>query len=259
MLLFSTDLKGKKIQLFLVISIFNLWATLSFAQTYNVPSTSSTGQFTITYSATTTIGLIEEWVSEANEWQTIGGGQKSGSIPVVKTVSGTYTYRMKNCTGTSMGLSCATVPGSQSIVVSLLSSSSSVTSSSSSSSSSATPTFEYEYDDLGRLTKVKDSLNDDRGYFYDAAGNRTFVSVGSFVPGKPTGLFSGLIANCAWRGSWNAVPGATSYVFRHAAGPETTLTATSITYSCSYNNQNYNKPYWVRACVSTQCGEKAYF
>ena len=38
-------------------------------------------------------------------------------------------------------------------------------------------TIEYEYDALGRLKEVKDPTNGDRIYNYDAAGNRTNVTV----------------------------------------------------------------------------------
>lgn len=37
--------------------------------------------------------------------------------------------------------------------------------------------LQYEYDELGRLTDVKDPQNGDRDYQYDAAGNRTSVNV----------------------------------------------------------------------------------
>ena len=64
-----------------------------------------------------------------------------------------------------------------------------------------TQTIEYHYDALGRLTFVEDSTNGNRDYDYDAAGNRTEVSVGASSddeppptpPPAPTGLSCNLL------------------------------------------------------------------
>ncbi|HOY23169.1 MAG TPA: chitobiase/beta-hexosaminidase C-terminal domain-containing protein, partial [Cellvibrio sp.] len=41
----------------------------------------------------------------------------------------------------------------------------------------AQTTVNYQYDALGRLVTVEDTQNGNRGYVYDAAGNRTNVNV----------------------------------------------------------------------------------
>ena len=43
----------------------------------------------------------------------------------------------------------------------------------------APQTLRYTYDALGRLVTVNDNVNGNRNYAYDAAGNRTTVSVGN--------------------------------------------------------------------------------
>lgn len=83
------------------------------AQTFDVPATSTTGTYVITYSATGQFGLINE------NGVTIGGGSKTGSISVTKTTNGTYTYTMQNCDGGQFGAVCTNVPGSKSIVVNI--------------------------------------------------------------------------------------------------------------------------------------------
>lgn len=40
---------------------------------------------------------------------------------------------------------------------------------------------EYNYDSQGRLTFVKDSVNGNRDYDYDSAGNRLIVKIGSDI------------------------------------------------------------------------------
>lgn len=57
-------------------------------------------------------------------------------------------------------------------------------------------TLNYTYDELGRLTLVKDSKNDNRSYAYDPAGNRISVGVGQVA--TPTispagGTFTGAV------------------------------------------------------------------
>lgn len=49
----------------------------------------------------------------------------------------------------------------------------------SSSSLAASKTLKYKYDALGRVVKVEDSINKDRTYEYDDAGNRKKVIIGN--------------------------------------------------------------------------------
>lgn len=94
-------------------------SSLAFAQTFSLSATTSTtGSYTITYSASGVYGLIDEW--DGTQYRTIGGGSKSGTITVNKTVSGTYTYRMQNCpqTGPSSPV-CSVVSGTKSITVTI--------------------------------------------------------------------------------------------------------------------------------------------
>lgn len=140
------------------------------AATLTLPATSTTGTFTISWSTTKTVGLVDEL--QSGSWVTIAGAQ-SGSTTVTKTSSGTYTYRLEDCTGSQSGLSC--VYGTpKSIVVTL--------SSSSSSSSVAAGTLcnlgtgnttSYCYDELGRVTAVRYPNGVVNTYKYDAADNRT--------------------------------------------------------------------------------------
>ncbi len=132
---------------------------------------------------------------------------------------------------------------------------------------SQSSTIVYTYDPLGRLTFVEDSVNGNRDYDYDKAGNRLIVAVGESsdqmvepgVPPAPTGLLALHVADCAWRGQWNAVPDATRYVFRETLGTETTVTTLYAGVVCTRGNKNSNRPYWVRACNLVGCGDKAYF
>ncbi|MDO8345584.1 MAG: FG-GAP-like repeat-containing protein [Cellvibrio sp.] len=92
--------------------------SLAFSQSFSLPTTSSTGSYTITYSASGTMGLVDELVG--GQWTTIGGGQKSGVINVNKTISGTYTYKLKNCNPNQSGTNCTDVPGTKSITVNIV-------------------------------------------------------------------------------------------------------------------------------------------
>jgi len=148
--------------------VFLCSSIYAYGQTFSLPSTSTTGSFTISYSTTSTAALIEELVS--GTWSTVGGGQQSGSIAITKTTSGTYTYRMKSCTGTASGLVCTTISSSKSIVVTLGSSSSSAPSG---SCVGAANTVVYCYDDLGRVKTVIHANGVKNSYEYDAADNRT--------------------------------------------------------------------------------------
>jgi len=148
-------------------SFFFLLSFLSknlYAQTFSLPSTSTTGTYTIAYSASGTMGLIQEW--NGSTWISIGGGQKSGNVAVTKTVSGTYTYQMLNCTVGQGGASCYAVSGTKSITVTLAPVNPVVC-------TGAANTITYCYDDLGRVITVIHPNGVKNKYEYDAADNRT--------------------------------------------------------------------------------------
>jgi YD repeat-containing protein len=95
---------------------------------------------------------------------------------------------------------------------------------------------------------------------YTTAGNAMVVSVPPPMLPAPTGLSYSLISNCVWQARWNAVTGASYYRFRDTAGNEKSVSGTSTTMTCPFNNQNGNKPKWVRACDSAgNCGITANF
>lgn len=119
--------------------------------------------------------------------------------------------------------------------------------------SAQTKTTVYTYDALGRLTFVNDSVNGNRDYDYDRAGNRTEVAVGTASDnefGDPlpaptlTGAGCAQVAPGAYRGRWNAVAGAAAYLYRTQVGNEyLVLGLESNVYTSSCD--------WVRACSTT--------
>lgn len=129
-------------------------------------------------------------------------------------------------------------------------------------------TTKYTYDALGRLTFVTDSVNGNRDYDYDKAGNRLLVTTGlatdsAAEPGllsAPTNLYRNLIADCAWRATWNAVPGATRYLVIDTNGASQSVTDTTAYVNCPNGNSNANLPKSVQACdVNNACSSKANF
>jgi|GEM_PF-854344 len=56
-------------------------------------------------------------------------------------------------------------------------------------------TYKYTYDELGRLTKVEDSINGDRSYTYDPAGNRTNVAVSSISSSSSSSVVSSIASS----------------------------------------------------------------
>lgn len=103
---------------FIFFSLTLVLSSLTFAQTFSLPETSSTGSYSIGYSALGSMGFIEEW--DGNMWKGVGGGAKFGTIAITKTISGTYSYRMQNCNPGQSGANCGVVAGTKSIVVSLV-------------------------------------------------------------------------------------------------------------------------------------------
>ncbi len=137
-------------------------------------------------------------------------------------------------------------------------------------------TTNYQYDALGRLTYVEDTVNGNRDYDYDKAGNRLVMAVGTSSdaakepgsqgpfgpPPKPLNLVAGNRYDCAWAASWSESPGATSYIFKSTRDQSKTLPATpplNTTVFCDSGTPSSNKPAWVQACNSSGCSEKAYF
>ncbi len=137
-------------------------------------------------------------------------------------------------------------------------------------------TTNYKYDALGRLTYVEDSVNGNRDYDYDAAGNRLLVAAGSDSdsekepgtpgpygpPAKPSGLVAANQYDCAWSASWLESSTATSYIFKSTANQSLTMPATpplNTTVFCPSGQPSYNKPNWVQACNDLGCSEKSYF
>lgn len=101
-----------------VITLFLSIST--FAQTYSVPATSTTGTYTITFSTSTTYALVEELYPDGS-WRPIGSVNQNlpGTASVTKAVSGTYTYHLKYCSAGQQGQSCSILAGTKSIVVTL--------------------------------------------------------------------------------------------------------------------------------------------
>lgn len=131
-----------------------------------------------------------------------------------------------------------------------------------------TKTSTYTYDALGRLTFVADSVNGNRDYDYDKAGNRLLVTTNiandsSAEPGPltlpaPTNLYKSLIANCAWRATWDPVSGAAKYLVRDTSGVTVYVTTTYADIGCPSNNSSANMPKSVQACDANNiCGTKA--
>jgi YD repeat-containing protein len=148
----------------MVISTILLLASLSnkvCAQTFSLPSTNTTGSYTITYTFSGMGALVIEELLPNGAWQAIGGGSSSGAIAVTKTQSGTYSYRSRTCMS-----SCSVPSATKTITVTLGPANPVVC-------TGAPNTITYCYDDLGRVKTVIHPNGVKNKYEYDAADNRT--------------------------------------------------------------------------------------
>jgi len=126
----------------------------------------------------------------------------------------------------------------------------------------------YTYDGLGRLTFVNDSVNGNRDYDYDKAGNRVLVTTGVATDAAsepapisaPTNLVKSHIADCAWRATWSVVSGAASYLVIDTNGVSQSVATTTAYVNCPTGNPNGNSPKSVQACDAyNACSSKANF
>lgn len=125
----------------------------------------------------------------------------------------------------------------------------------------------YQYDALGRLQFVEDSVNSNRDYDYDSAGNRTAVAEGVVdeeedpfdnAPGvqlpAPTGLqLAGPFSQAGgYTASWTGVANADRYVVGMADGSQVETTGTSMSTAIL-------RPVWVYAANYSAGSAKSYF
>jgi chitodextrinase len=90
-------------------------------------------------------------------------------------------------------------------------------------------TIKYKYDALGRVRVVEDGVNGNRGYDYDAAGNRINVAGPDFVaPSQPSGLagsnFTYNSVTISWTASTDNV-GVSGYEYSLNGGAWTSLSS----------------------------------
>lgn len=144
-------------------------------------------------------------------------------------------------------------------------------------STNSVKTLKYTYDALGRLTYTEDSINGNRDYDYDRAGNRLQVSVGTAndaaaeppIPAAPVLGSCSQIAPGAWKGVWNAVPGAAYYIFRLGDNYTSYYTSNELngavrvmgTSTPVYSIPTSTPPCkWVKACNANDiCGPQTNF
>lgn len=129
---------------------------------------------------------------------------------------------------------------------------------------------QYQYDALGRLNQVDDTVNGNRAYQYDPAGNRTLLSVVSASSStssggtKPTPTAPPAPSNARKSGggnfysmSWDVVPEADYYEWADNRGNVTKTTSTTAGLG-SFNGEP--RPYWVRSCKNPSlCSLDVYF
>ncbi len=112
-------------------------------------------------------------------------------------------------------------------------------------------TVKYTYDALGRVRVVEDGVNGNRGYDYDAAGNRINVSGPDFVPpSAPSALLvSNLTSNSArvgWTASTDNV-GVSGYEYSLNGGAWNPLSSSSLSVNLSGLLPSTNYTFVLRA------------
>jgi YD repeat-containing protein len=213
----------------------------------SVPASNTSGAYSVSWNGISGVsGYTLQERKGSREWATVQDSSATSKNFADKGNS-KYSYRVRSCT--SLGCSAYTAAETVSVVRSR--------------TGAATEIF-YEYDALGRLQFVEDSVNSSRDYDYDAAGNRTAVAEGVESededpieperPPAPTGLtLQGPFSQAGgYSASWNSVAEADRYVVGMADGSQVELTATSIGTAVL-------RPVWVYAVNYNISSAKSYF
>jgi YD repeat-containing protein len=128
------------------------------------PSTATPGAtFTLSWSEYVSVGSYDlERRVDGGSWEEI---QSSTALSASQAVeAGSWDYRLRWCYS---NFPCPPYSEIKTVVV------------------AAAQSVTYTYDALGRLRAVTDSINSNRNYDYDPAGNRVAVSVGDAPPPPP--------------------------------------------------------------------------
>lgn len=128
----------------------------------------------------------------------------------------------------------------------------------------APQTLKYTYDALGRVTFVEDTVNGNRDYDYDAAGNRTQVVLNQAVdevyvptvPPKPTNLNCSSIAPGVNRGAWTGSTEATYYLYTAYVSGNSVIFRTDRSSYTPIDNSSCRS---VQACNDVGCSASVNF
>ena len=219
-----------------------------------VPGTSSNGEYSVSWNVITGVNkyTLQERTGD-RDWTTV-----QDTVATSKNFSGKdnsrYSYQVRSCGD----FGCSDYSSSKTINVVR------------ERTGTATETL-YHYDALGRLQFVNDTVNGNRDFDYDSAGNRTAVAEGVLsededpigdgpVPdpepqfGAPTGLnLAGPFSQAGgYTASWGSVPYADNYVVGMEDGSQVETTSTSIGTAIL-------RPLWVYAVRPCELSEKSCF
>lgn len=215
-----------------------------------VPDNNSSGAYTVSWNGITGVTryTLQERIGSRG-WTTV-----QDTAATSKSFSGKgnskYSYQVRSCS--SLGCSSYTSPRTVNVVR---------------ARTGAATEISYHYDALGRLQFVEDSINSNRDFDYDRAGNRTAVAESVVSededpfeddPGTqlaaPTGLqLAGPFSQYGgYSASWGSVANADRYVVGMEDGSQVETTNTSISTAIL-------RPVWVYAVNYNGSSAKSYF